>query len=328
MKSMPPWNLETELFEQPDATCELFLDGQKRSVSVALWEGYCYLQVADLNGLWAITRPYDDTNLAQFVAEQIQYGEVGKVWTFESRLMNFDYITQEYIDTDGALPIISASLVPLVAIVRNDNSALVRIEDQPKFVETEPPYRKKKRRLRAQIPSIWHPARKFIEQRHIAKLAQLAFYPPLPKEALFTWEKGSLPEAVLLLETLYRFAFEKKQQLYMTRFVDFHWPLERENLVFPAYMHPKMEMIRFLQIIWDNHHCGPKDWLPNRSYPYSLVSNKRTDWDKANSVQNLALRREVPMTAHEQIEAAMALHDLFKDKISDEEINELLRETV
>ncbi|RYZ79338.1 MAG: hypothetical protein EOP04_27940, partial [Proteobacteria bacterium] len=323
---LPPWNNQTELFDHPIVNCELVLDGQNRMVSMVLWENYCYLKVEGLNGLWGITRPYDGSDVAKFASESIEQGEVGRVWTFSYAFLNIDYITQPYLASSGKLPPSKFPSVRLVAIVRFNNSALVRQASTGPFYETPPLIIERKRggKNKANIPSIWSPARQLIGHKHIGSLARSVSHPPVTPAELFTWKNGSLPEAVTLLEALYFFASEDRIRYRSGDPIQLHWPLLREHLVFSAYGNQK-NLTNFLQVIWEQHHFDTNHWLPANDFHYSAVTNKRNEWRKATENRHLTLRRNIFATAHEQMEAALMLHDFFNGKVSDEELNELLK---
>jgi hypothetical protein len=334
--SIPPWHSGTELFEQPDARCELVLDGQNRSVSVALWEGYCYLKVDGLEGLWAITRPYDQTDLAQFVAKQIEAGEVGKVYEFSYTFSNLDPITNCYTVTHQKEPLMR---LDLVAIIRSDNSALVRETYAPHFVETSPFMngdRREKLKLpptKANRPSLWSSKRKLVGRCQIGRMARGLVFRTIPEEELVKGKTGSMLELAVLLEALWLygsilrdFSFYQSVPSLGIDYYPLHWPYGRSRLGIPHDLHYKLDVSGFFQILWDHYHFEKGCWIPAKHTRAATATNKRYDWEIAGHSPTLTLAINANPTAHERLEAALVLEDFFKDKVSDDELNQLLGE--
>lgn len=324
--SLPPWHEETKLFEHPAASCELVLDGKNRTVSLAIWENYCYLKLAELHGLWAIARPYDGTEITKFVTQNIEQDEVGRVWYYHQGFANFDYCTgKPLLDIQG--PLVADSPLLLIAIVRQNNSALVREAENCPFFETSVPAIKKKRITKAHIPSIWSPARQLVERRQIARLASPLAHRFLLRNELIRWKTGSLPEAVMLLETFCFYSSLKGAHYYSyhgAELLHYRWPFKHEDIHFPRYaIQPKVEVMPFIRAIWVHNHFDKNDWLPARGAHYLSVGSKRYEWCKANDNQVLAVRREPFLSAHEKLEATLKMLDFFKGKVNDDEWNEL-----
>ncbi len=331
MKPIPPWYKETKVFQQPGARCELVLDGQPYYASIAVWDGYCYFQVDSLSGLWAITRPYDNTDLTQFVTSHIEAGEVGKVYTFSHGFSNLDPVTQKYTASHREEPL---TVLNLVAIIRFDNSALVRETRDSLFVET-PPFdngdRRKKRKLpqtKAYRPSLWHPSREMVGRKQIGRAARELVFQKIPEAELLRGKTGSISELIVLLEALWlcgSVSYRHGSGYWNTPdYYHFEW--RHYDGRFSRNLNARIDIVPFLQILRDYYSFELESWIPAKHIGSSSITNKRYEWELATPNSTLKVRFRTAPTAHERLEAALLLENFFKGKVSDKQLEELLGE--
>jgi len=329
---IPPWHSATKLFEYPAAKCELILDGYNQLVSIVLWEGYCYLKLADLQGLWGITQPYDGSDLVQFVAAQIEAGEVGRVWDFSYTLPAPPVPTSRWSHQVEHVP--DSHLFRLVAIVRFDNSALVREWQQGPFLPTpafSKPPRAKRKISKANPPSIWLAGRKLVGRQQIGSEVSGVLYRAKPTDEisqneLFNWKQGSLPELIDLLQALCICAYVDSRHVVSPQYHTFSWPLQRGKLnYYPPYYRPQIGLNPFLRLLWDEHHFDSSNWVPANGIHYAVCRKTRQYWKRPMANTSLVVPMPQALTSHQRLEAALTIGDWFQGKISKELLDELFR---
>lgn len=328
---LTPWDNETSLFDNPNARCELTLDGATRAVSIIVWEGYCYLEVDDLKGLWAITQPYDQTDMVGFIQKQVDAGKVGRVECFNHGFSNFDPATRSFTASHHEEPLI---IIGMMAIVRFDNSALVRILDMPLVVET-PAFGNGDRRHRrglpvtkANRPSIWHPERKLVGKQQIGNAARALIYQPLPEAELVVGRTRLISELVELLESLFICASVNYSWYGYSGSYSFPWPAIRGNMSWPHELRSRIDLTHFLYLLWNYDHYNVNSWIPAKQQPNPAISNRRYDWQRAGEKIPLSIPIHPVVTSHQKIEASLTVYNWFKDKTSERELKKLLPESL